>query len=91
MPRSDSKIVHAAALEAKRLCKQIIETDDGLQALLSGWDNAAWTRLMAAAEAPTSASPIKPTFKTKMLAVIDRHDTLREAIVAEASELEEVE
>lgn len=91
---ADSKIVHAAALEAKRLCLQILATDADLQQLKADWialvatPFASWK---ASGDGPDAGSLIPPDFDVKMNAVIAEHDTLKNAIIAHLNFLKEAE
>lgn len=88
MPRSDSKIVHASAMEAKRLALQITATNDALQALLAGWDDVAWGNVTGGLSAK---SPIKTTLKTDVQTVADQHNAMVTAITGELDTLKVVE
>ena len=94
MALSDSKIVHVAALRAKKACLQILATDADLQQLKADWiayGATPFANWVASGDGPNVTSVIPPDFDAKMNAVVTAHANLKAAIVDELAFLKEVE
>lgn len=94
MPLADNKIVHKAVLRAKKLVKQILQTDAELQQLAADWQGEpkqAYARWVAAQGTNLDGALIDGTIEAEMNTVITEHHELSTRIQAALDRLKEVQ